>query len=402
MADRPCLLTIEAVAEEANRVLTYSVTSGSLPTGITLSPQGNLIGTVDASDFTDSTTTFNFTVTVSDQYQSSATSKEFRLDVDIPFTTVEYGSMTGDSTSLIDQNIFYNIAQDQNINSNEYIYRGEDPNFGIKVKPEILIITGIEAQTLTIFQNQMQQNHSPKTLFFGDVKTAVAKENGVIKYEVVYIDIVDPLVNNDGNAVSSSVSVYNDSSVFPNALENMRTRMKELGHKEWTHLPLWMKTTQEGDLAPLGWVPASVICYCKPGTSALLKKRIDDKGLIFRNIDFVVDRYRVNKSVVTPAKFTGDGSTKTFELDEIVHEEDILVKEEGVRVFVGEGVRADGSLEADSNLRSADHEFGIELTHDTSALKTTINFIKSAPSDGSIITVDRLNDKYLKFRDKGY
>ena len=71
-------------------------------------------------------------------------------------------------------------------------------------------------------------------------------------------------------------------------------------------------------------------------------------------------------------------------------------------MFVGEGVRADGSLEADSNLRSADHEFGIELTHDTSALKTTINFIKSAPSDGSIITVDRLNDKYLKFRDKGY
>ena len=54
-ADIPSTLSVEAVAEETNRVLTYSVTSGSLPTGITLSEQGNFIGTIDPSDFTDST-----------------------------------------------------------------------------------------------------------------------------------------------------------------------------------------------------------------------------------------------------------------------------------------------------------------------------------------------------------
>ena len=54
-ADIPSLLSVEAVAEDTNRVLTYSVTSGSLPTGITLSKQGNFIGTIDPSDFTDST-----------------------------------------------------------------------------------------------------------------------------------------------------------------------------------------------------------------------------------------------------------------------------------------------------------------------------------------------------------
>ena len=84
-ANIPSLLNVEAVTDEANRVLSYSVTGGSLPTGITLSEQGNLIGTIDPSDFTDSTRSFTFKVTVSDQYQDAATSKEFIVNVDIPY-----------------------------------------------------------------------------------------------------------------------------------------------------------------------------------------------------------------------------------------------------------------------------------------------------------------------------
>ncbi len=51
IAGVPTLLSIEAIAENTNRVLSYSVTSGSLPTGITLSQTGNLIGTVDLSEY---------------------------------------------------------------------------------------------------------------------------------------------------------------------------------------------------------------------------------------------------------------------------------------------------------------------------------------------------------------
>ena len=457
----PSLLSIEAVAEEPNRVLTYSVTSGSLPTGMTLSEQGNLIGTIDPSDFTnpeDSTRSFTFTVTVSDQYQSAASSKEFTVDLDIPYTRTEYGSMTGHATSFIDQNIFYNIAQDPNINSPEYIYRPEDSNFGMRLKPDMLMMSGLEAQTLTIFQRQMEQNHAPKTLYFGDIKTAVAKEGTTIKYEVVYIEIKDNLVNNDGMAVSSSITLrdavvkpmlgprastmnatadYVDyevttdgglsfstsgskvryanqlsadlgymEKIYPNAVANMRTRMKSLGHKEWDYLPLWMKTTQVGDLAPLGYVMAVPICYCKPGTAALVKKRIEDKSLNFRNIAFTIDRYQVGKSVVSPEEFTADGSTTTFQLNEIVHEQDIRVLEGTSRVYVGDGVTADNNIDpvwltADNSLRSSDHEYGIELTHDTTSMKTTITFTKEVPAAGTIIRVERSNAKYLRFRDKG-
>ncbi len=457
-ADIPSLLSIEAETETANRVLSYSVTSGTLPTGITLSEQGNLIGTIDPSDFSDSTRSFTFEVTVSDQYQSEATKKEFTLNIDIPFTSVEYGNMSGQATSFIDQNIFYSIAQDPNINSPEYIFRPEDANFGMKLKPDMLMMAGLQAQTLTAFQQQMEQNHTSKTLYFGDIKTAQAKEDGVVKYEVVYIEIKDNLVNSEGESVSSSIKLRNDISkpmigprasstnattdydvyevttdgglsfstsgskvryanqlsadlgfithLYPNAVANMRTRMKSLGHKEYDYLPLWMRTTQVGELAPLGYVMAVPICFCKPGTSGRLKKRIEDKKLVFQNIEFTIDRYLVGKSIVSPETFTADGSTTTFTLNEIIHEEDILLKEGANIVSVGKGVTADNNiipsyLTVDGTLRSADHELGATLSHDTANKKTTITFTKEVPAEGTIIKVERSNDKYLVFRNKG-
>ena len=195
------------------------------------------------------------------------------------------------------------------------------------------------------------------------------------------------------------------STLYPNAVANMRSRMKTLGHKEWNHLPLWMRTAQTSSGVPLGYVKAVPICYCIPGTSALIKKRINDKKLDFKNIQFIVDRYQISKSKITINSFTADGSTTNFELGELVHDEDILVKKGGVIVYVGDNVTADNNesptyLSADTQLRSADFENELTLTHDTTNIKTTVIF-NIAPSNGTIITVDRVSDKYLIFRNKG-
>ena len=466
----PSLLSLNATAPESNRVLSYEVTSGSLPTGITLSPAGNFIGTVDASEFTtvdtnnitfDSNSTsldrkYTFTVSVSDQYQTLATSKEFNMTVHLPYG-VEYSSMTGKSTSRIDESLFYQITQDPNINNPEYIYRPEDTNFGMRTGPEMLLIAGLESQTLTTLQQQMEQNHAPKTLYFGDLKTAVAKEDGVIKYEVVYIEMKDPLVNNNGTAIASSITLRTDiarpvlgplastgyttadrnayevttdgglsfsisgskvnyanqlsadlgtvEKLYPNAIANMRSRMKSLGHKEWVHLPLWMRTSQDTSGVPLGYVMGVPICYCKEGTSALLKKRIANKSINFKNIQFTIDRYQIGNSLVSPATFDGDGSTTAFELNEIVHEDDIKVRKDSTEVYVGSNVTADNNLSptyltADGTLRSADYENEISLLHDSANNKTTITFT-NAPSSGTKIRVERQGDKYLVFRNKG-
>ena len=107
IAGIPSLISVEATAVLTNRVLEYTVTAGSLPAGLTLSRTGNIIGSVDKTEFTtvdDNVITFDtnslsfdrkytFTVTVGDQYQSIATSKEFTISVSLPYG-VEYGNMS--------------------------------------------------------------------------------------------------------------------------------------------------------------------------------------------------------------------------------------------------------------------------------------------------------------------
>ena len=155
----------------------------------------------------------------------------------------------------------------------------------------------------------------------------------------------------------------------------------------------------------MGYVMGVPICYCKEGTSALLKKRIANKSINFKNIQFTIDRYQIGNSLVSPATFDGDGSTTAFELNEIVHEEDIKVRKDSTEVYVGDNVTADNNLSptyltADGTLRSADYENEFSLLHNSADKKTTITFT-NAPTDGTKIRVERQGDKYLVFRNKG-
>ena len=463
----PSLISITAEAAEANRVLTYEVTSGSLPTGLSLSEQGNIIGTIDLSDFdTDEfvlntvtgayTKNFTFTVTVSDQYQSAASSREFIITVNLPYG-VEYGNLSAQGLiSSADRDLFYQIAQDPNINNDDNIFRSEDPAFGIEQNPEMLLISGLEHKTATALQNQMSTNHTPKTLYFGDVKTAVAKQNGNIVYEVVYVEMKDNLINNAGNPVSASIdlstSIYRPMNgpsadgtritsdyliyevttdgglsfsipgsklryaneltadlgtfekLFPNAVANMRSKMKSLGQREYLHLPLWMRTSQDSSGVPLGYKMAIVLAYCKPGRGALVRRKILNKNINFKNIQFIIDRYRTNINLVDTGTIIPDGSTTTFEINEIVHEEELRIKENSTILRYGIQVTADNYerptyLSADTLLRSADYEPQFRLTHDTANKKTTINFT-NAPASNSNIRVERSGDKYLGFKKK--
>ena len=471
----PCLKKLDATAAVANRVLTYTLTSGSLPTGLTLSSTGNIIGIPRIKNYTnfdtngitfdDNTTSidreFKFTVQVSDQYKTVATTRNFTLKIDLPFAH-DYGSLVGHGTSEIDKALFYQIAQDPQINNSQYVFRAEDPNFGLPETPQMLLLAGLQPSTLSAIQNQMAKNHAPKTLYFGDLKTAVAKENGKIKYEVVYIEMKDDLVNNSDKAVSSEISLRSDinkpllgpvasdrritadrdvydvttdsglsfsvsgskvryanqltadldyvSKLFPNAVANMRSQMKSLGEKEWLHLPLWMRTIQEGDGAPLGYKMAMVVAYCNPGQSNLVKQRITTKNIDFKKISFTIDRYVIGQSLISPASFTGDGTTTVFTMNQIVNDEDIKITIDSSTLtnavlnrayeVTADNNQSPTYLGADTTIRSADLINPFTLAHDLANNKTTITF-KEAPADKSIISIDYTGDKYLVFRRKG-
>ena len=81
---------LQATDEESNS-LTYSLVSGSLPTGLTLSSSGLISGTNTGT----SGTTYNFTISVSDSFNNSQ-SRAFSAF--IPYPTVTGGTLNSDAT----------------------------------------------------------------------------------------------------------------------------------------------------------------------------------------------------------------------------------------------------------------------------------------------------------------
>ena len=109
-------------------------------------------------------------------------------------------------------------------------------------------------------------------------------------------------------------------NLYPNSLPNMRDQVAEVLGQDVNSslLPLWM-TSQQADGSTLGFTPAWVICYTKPGFSASIKRNIetlwvDPIGNLYRLnlINFTLDRFTVDKVItydydktLSPPAWTG-------------------------------------------------------------------------------------------------
>jgi hypothetical protein len=128
---------------------------------------------------------------------------------------------------------------------------------------------------------------------------------GNVLYEVVYSAVIDNLVNNDGVSVNKQVTLpypvnEGDSTeidvVYPNSLINMRDQVIDTVGQITPALPLWMLSKQvNGQI--LGFTPAWVIAYVKPGESGRVAYNIRTKyGEQLNRVDFKVDRYEIDRS----------------------------------------------------------------------------------------------------------
>ena len=87
--------------------------------------------------------------------------------------------------------------------------------------------------------------------------------------------------------------------LYPNSLSNMRNRVGQVVGQEFNSklLPLWM-TSQQTNGSTLGYTPAWVICYTKPGFSNTIKSNIENKwNYTLNQINFEIDRFSVDKSM---------------------------------------------------------------------------------------------------------
>jgi hypothetical protein len=207
-----------------------------------------------------------------------------------------------------DRNIISSILQNQGIFSQDLLYRPDDSNFGVAKNVSYVHAYGLSTATLDTYVTSLQLNHYPKQLTLGNIKTAQALDSsGNVVYEVVYSEIIDDLVNNQGVSVGKEVTLAYPvtdpldgsteiTTVYPNSLDNMRNQVIDTVGLVGRILPMWM-TSRQANNQVLGYVPAWVIAYVKPGQSGRVKYQYEQTyGDILNIIDYDVDRYELDRS----------------------------------------------------------------------------------------------------------
>ena len=321
--------------------LEYRLTAGTLPPNLQLLSNGEITGIV-ASQPTDTflnvgqNSSFSFTVQAfSSKYPIIQSTKSFTVNV-----YQEYGQPTDilyiqAAPSINDRNILESLLNNDTLIPPQLIYRPDDINFGKATNIVYEHAYGIYASDIQDYIASVTKNHYWRNITLGELKTAVARDNNNnIIYEVVYSEIIDNLVNPQGQSVPSSVTWPNPidlglgpwytsvtdtftsyiellnqkfytsltpgyaSVLYPNSLYNMRNRVAGvLGQVlNSTLLPLWM-TSQQLNGSTLGYTQAWVICYTLPGQAETIKTNIETNWPYTLNqINFNIDRFTVDKS----------------------------------------------------------------------------------------------------------
>jgi hypothetical protein len=367
-ADYISTLSVVATTSITDAVVTYEVVSGSLPPGIMLTTDGELTGIPNqfnnslagvagliefdagATSFDKFSTTFDrvytFTIQASDQYGYSAITREFAVTISSP-NTVIYNNITTRPFLIPSQRTLFNsFISNSNIFTPASIYRPNDSNFGLQQDLTMLVYAGIESTEAAALVGAMGLNMRRKRFQFGSLKKAVAidPDTNSAVYEVVYIQMIDPLepngkhlplsiktnsnvtetitadlsnsfwstsyqdlLSNYPNSVRPAwnitvdstgyeINTSNPDTFFPNSITNWQTRIGQIGLTERNYLPLWMRSIQAGQKQQLGYILAVPLCFCKVGTADTILLNIKHNPFDFTQLDYTVDRYTITSA----------------------------------------------------------------------------------------------------------
>lgn len=315
-------LSINAVwTQNPSVTLFYDVVSGTLPPGLTLTPTGLLVGRVHWSatlgTYNVMVRTYDPTQRIDDLSQMNIATHQFHFSI-IPnvvgtTTITKAYDIYYRAYLKFDQQLYWeNLLTDRSIFRNEQIYRIDDSNFGRSMKCEFLAFPGIAQNDVQQFVNAMINNWTNKRFRFGSLHTVKMRDKfGAYVADVIYVDIVDPLINSAGNGPPLLVNTRSTQvpTIYPPTLPNQLDRLKMgVGQATDSLLPDWMKTSQ-GTGRPTGWIPAAVLAYVTPGKGSEIIEEIDASGYDLTRLDFHIDRLLLKDSDVSTSPTVVVGGT---------------------------------------------------------------------------------------------
>lgn len=332
----PSQLKIQAELANGTQDIYYKLTKYNLPPGLTLTSNGLITGTtgkrtteidLNTTTWDNGTTTldkvYTFEVTAHNANGTLRDTKVFTITVDQRTRGLFYDYWVKGLVPLDQRETFEEIVNDYSLFPVSTIYRLDDPNFGLNKELRTLIAKGVKSVDSDLLLQAMNLNHGKKNYYFGDIKYAESRnpETNILEYEVVYVELVDPLENVNGSpdlaqaivrsyggtepitADSEIITADNtylraDLStvevVYPNSTANMRYRLDEfLDTIRTGFLPDWMRSVQSLTSDRLGYTKAVVLAYVNPNEGARTVRRLKNVGIDLSSINYQVDRYYV-------------------------------------------------------------------------------------------------------------
>lgn len=104
----------------------------------------------------------------------------------------------------------------------------------------------------------------------------------------------------NANVITVDFDLYSADATIKNKkiisnIQNLRDGILPLGETEKDFLPLWMQTPQN-TVAELGYVPAIVLCYCKPGKSQEVIDNIKKNKINLKELNLDIDRALIDNT----------------------------------------------------------------------------------------------------------
>lgn len=295
---RPSELAVSAKRINSDYDIKYRLTNGVLPDGLTLERDGSISGSAEYG----TTGTYVFSVRAEDVAELSAIDRTFTLEVK-DYNGKKYTKIwTRPFLELEKRNQFRDFMTDTFVFPQDFMYRYFDPNFGVQTEIKLILEFGIERQNLIDYTPALRECFYRRKFYFGDIKLAIAKNSqSEIIYELVYIDIVDPMKTNSANV--SRVLYTNNDIYYPGSIDNMRYQLEhlvlnngEIIDTDEFNMPLFMRTAQYDSYKPAGYMHVMPLCYALPGQGQKIISRIKLKEFDFKQFNLDIDRLIIDKT----------------------------------------------------------------------------------------------------------
>jgi hypothetical protein len=163
----------------------------------------SISGTDGIDDGTSIDKLFRFRIRARDTQNVGFVDKDFNISYESSSNITLTNIYLQPFLSKESRDYYFNFITNPTIFPESSIYRSEDSSFGIQRIPKMLLLGGIESTIAERYASAVQKNYYDRPLYFGDVKSAIAKNNKGIEYEVLYVEINDPYEINGVSVVES-------------------------------------------------------------------------------------------------------------------------------------------------------------------------------------------------------